>query len=65
MSRLTILKLYKDILRYGQNLRFTDKNYFRYRIRKAFKDNKDLIDETAIDFQLKKGLKFLEAQRVV
>lgn len=53
MSRNTVLKLYKDILRYGQNLKFTDKKYFRYRIREAFKTNKNLTDETTIDFHLK------------
>lgn len=52
MSRHAVLRLYKNILRYGQHLRFTDKEYFRYRVRKAFKDNKSLTDEAAIDFQL-------------
>ncbi|XP_018362961.1 PREDICTED: uncharacterized protein LOC108761107 [Trachymyrmex cornetzi] len=64
MSR-QVLKLYKDILRYGQTLRFTNKKYFRYRIQTAFKTNKDLSDETAINFQLQKGMKFLEAKKVV
>lgn len=53
MSRQSILKLYKDILRYGETLRFTNKGYFRHRIRVAFKDNKDLTDEAMVDFQLK------------
>lgn len=65
MSRQAILKLYKDILRYGETLKFTNKGYFRHRIRVAFKNNKDLNDKTIIDFQLKKGMKFLEAKRVV
>ncbi|XP_011698660.1 PREDICTED: uncharacterized protein LOC105456386 [Wasmannia auropunctata] len=65
MSRQAVLKLYKGILKYGETLRFTNKKYFRYRIRIAFKTNKDLSDETAIDFQLKKGMKFLEARKVV
>ncbi|KYQ54498.1 hypothetical protein ALC60_06645 [Trachymyrmex zeteki] len=52
MSRQVVLKLYKDILKYGETLRFTNKKYFRYRIRTAFKTNKDLSDETAINFQL-------------
>lgn len=50
--RNTVLKLYKDLLRYGENLKYTDKEYFRFRIRKNFKQNKDLIDQTEIDFQL-------------
>ncbi|XP_050465363.1 uncharacterized protein LOC126858808 isoform X1 [Cataglyphis hispanica] len=65
MNRLTILKLYKDILRYGETLKFTNKGYFRHRVRVAFKDNKNLTDEAMIDFQLKKGMKFLEAKKVI
>lgn len=65
MNRNAVLKLYKDILRYGQNLKFTDKKYFRYRIREAFKTNKNLTDEGAIDFHFKKGLKLLEVQKVI
>jgi len=53
MSRQTVLKLYKNILRYGETLRFTDKKYFIHRIRTAFKDNKNLTNEETIDFQLK------------
>ncbi|KYN40311.1 hypothetical protein ALC56_05256 [Trachymyrmex septentrionalis] len=56
MSRQVVLKLYKDILRYGETLKFTNKKYFRYRIRTAFITNKDLSDETAINFQLQKML---------
>ncbi|XP_011062850.1 PREDICTED: uncharacterized protein LOC105151063 [Acromyrmex echinatior] len=65
MNRQVVLKLYKDILRYGETLRFTNKKYFRYRIQTAFRTNKDLSDETAINFQLQKGMKFLEAKKVV
>ncbi|XP_039302127.1 uncharacterized protein LOC105206421 [Solenopsis invicta] len=65
MSQQAILKLYKGILRYGETLKFTNKKYFRYRIRTTFKNNKNLSDETAINFQLKKGMKFLEARKVI
>ncbi|KAL0109443.1 hypothetical protein PUN28_014485 [Cardiocondyla obscurior] len=64
MSRQAILKLYKDALRYGETLKFTDKKYFRYRIRTSFRNNKELSDEAEIDFHFK-GLKLLEAKRVV
>ncbi|CAL7941651.1 unnamed protein product [Xylocopa violacea] len=60
-----VLKLYKDLLRYGENLKYTDKTYFRRRIRQSFKKNKDLVDQTEINFQFQKGQKFLENQRVV
>lgn len=49
--RQVILKLYKDLLRYGEKLKFTDKEYFRYRVRKNFKQNKHLSDQTEINFQ--------------
>lgn len=63
--RNTVLKLYKDLLRYGENLKYTDKEYFRFRIRKNFKQNKHLIDQTEIEFQLQKGKKLLQNQRIV
>lgn len=53
MTRSAILRLYKDLLRYGESLKFTDKDYFRRSIRKSFKNNKNLIDEASIDFQFK------------
>lgn len=65
MSRQAVLKLYKDILRYGETLRYTNKKYFRSRIQTAFRNNRGLSDEAAIDFQLKKGMKLLEAKKVV
>lgn len=51
--RNAILKLYKDLLRYGEELRFTDKKYYRQRIREEFKQNKTLTEVADIDFQLK------------
>lgn len=45
-----ILKLYKDLLRYSEELSFTDKNYYRQRIKKEFKKNKDLQDENEISY---------------
>lgn len=56
--RHTILRLYRDLLRYGENLKYTDKDYFRYRIRKGFKENKSIIDQNAIDFQLQVKIHF-------
>ncbi|XP_076244103.1 mitochondrial ribosome and complex I assembly factor AltMIEF1-like [Calliopsis andreniformis] len=64
MRQIT-LKLYKDLLRYGQNLKYTDQNYFQRRIRNSFKENKSLTNQTEIEFQLQKGQKLLENQRVV
>ncbi|KOC62565.1 hypothetical protein WH47_04226 [Habropoda laboriosa] len=50
--RQKVLKLYKDLLRYGENLKYTDKEYFQQRIRKSFKQNRHLISETEINFHL-------------
>lgn len=63
--RQIILKLYKDLLRYGANLKYTEKTYFAKRIRKSFKENKNLTDRAEIDFQLQKGRKLLQDRRVV
>lgn len=46
-----ILKLYKNLLRYGEQLKLTDKQYFSKRIKKEFKTNKDITDETEISFK--------------
>lgn len=63
--RQAILRLYKDLLRYGENLKYTDKAYFRKRIRTNFKENKDLTDQKQIELQLQKGQILLQQQRVV
>ncbi|XP_076375217.1 mitochondrial ribosome and complex I assembly factor AltMIEF1 [Megalopta genalis] len=60
-----VLKLYRDLLRYGVNLKYTDKQYFRHRIRKSFKENKQLTDKEEIDFHLQKGRELLIKQRVL
>lgn len=52
-SALEVKKLYKEILRYGQKLQYTDKEYFFQRIKKEFKTNKALDDETQINFNYK------------
>lgn len=46
-----ILKLYKNLLRYGEQLKLTDKQYFAKRIKKEFKTNKGITDETEISFK--------------
>ncbi|XP_076632824.1 mitochondrial ribosome and complex I assembly factor AltMIEF1-like [Colletes latitarsis] len=63
--RQIVLKLYKDLLRYGENLKYTETKYFKSRIRRGFKENKRLTDEAEIDFQLQKGQKVLQDQRVI
>ncbi|XP_055324369.1 MIEF1 upstream open reading frame protein [Sitodiplosis mosellana] len=60
-----VLQLYRKLLRYGQELKFTDQTYFRKRIRKEFRLNKDLQSSADIEFNIKKGEALLERKRVV
>lgn len=48
-----ILRLYRDLLRYGQELKYTNKNYFYKRIKTEFKRNKDLSNFEEIEFNYK------------
>lgn len=48
IQTIRILKLYKDLIRYGEQLTLTDKTYYRERIRKEFKNNKYLQNESEI-----------------
>lgn len=60
-----VLQLYKNLLRYGQNLKYTDTLFFQSRIREIFRRNQNLTDEAGIKFQVEKGLKFLQERRVI
>ncbi|XP_064210745.1 mitochondrial ribosome and complex I assembly factor AltMIEF1 [Tribolium castaneum] len=64
VTKIQILKLYKDLLRYGQNLKFTDKDYFHKRIRREFRKNRDLTDESAISFNFERGIVLLVRRAV-
>ncbi|XP_053983573.1 uncharacterized protein LOC128878922 [Hylaeus volcanicus] len=63
--RQTILKLYKDLLRYGDTLKYTETKYYKNKIRSSFKENKCLTNQADIDFQIQKGNKLLEYRRIV
>jgi hypothetical protein len=45
-----VLQLYRDLLRYGRQLQFTDKDYFARRIRKEFKKAKNIENAEDINF---------------
>ncbi|KAK5644874.1 hypothetical protein RI129_006174 [Pyrocoelia pectoralis] len=60
-----ILKLYKNLLRYGQELQYTDKHYFCKRIKNEFQQNRSLTDITEIQFNYKRGVSLLEKKTVV
>ncbi|KDR08761.1 hypothetical protein L798_01572 [Zootermopsis nevadensis] len=60
-----ILRLYRDLLRYGRQLQFTDKNYFARRIREEFKQAKNTEKVEDINFYFQRGLALLKNKRVV
>lgn len=52
-SAREILQLYRNLLRYGKQLKHTDRKYFQKRVREEFNQNKDLTHETDIQFNFK------------
>lgn len=52
--RTKVLQLYKQLMRYGESLEFTDKKYFRYRIRKGFRENQNISvdDKKTLNFYI-------------
>ena len=56
MSNFYALRLYREILRKGKQLRLTDKEYFRRTVRKDFEKHKYLEDKKEIEFQIKVGI---------
>lgn len=47
------LQLYRRLLRYGQNLQLTDQTYYLRRVKKEFRQNRQLTDPAVIEFSLK------------
>ena len=62
-SRSTALSLYRQLLRYGQTLRLTDKQYFSQRIRSEYEKNRNLSDSTLIYKQIIRGEELLKRNR--
>ena len=58
MSNFHALRLYREILRKGKQLRLTNKEYFRRTVRKDFEKHKHLEDKKEIEFQIKVEFKF-------
>lgn len=53
-----IIRLYRDLLRYGNQLKFTDKNFFKNRVREEFRTNQSLNSATDIEFYFKVSFSF-------
>lgn len=60
-TRIQILKLYKHLVRYSNNLQFTDKKYFMKKVRTEFKEGKSLENPKDIEFAFK--VRIFENQR--
>ncbi|XP_034257065.1 MIEF1 upstream open reading frame protein [Thrips palmi] len=65
ISTNQVLGLYRNLLRYGQQLKFTDQNYFKERVREEFRTNRNVTSEDKIEFFYKKGKSLLERKRIV
>lgn len=53
-----ILRLYKDLLRYGQQLKYTDQHYFINWIQREFRENKVLGSPEKILFSIQVNFPF-------
>uniref|UniRef100_A0A1L8D855 Complex 1 LYR protein domain-containing protein n=1 Tax=Nyssomyia neivai TaxID=330878 RepID=A0A1L8D855_9DIPT len=60
-----VLNLYRKLLRYGKELKLTDKEYFKQRIKTEFERNRELSSPEDILFNYKKGQIVLKNKRVV
>lgn len=65
LNKTTVLRLYKDLLRYSSRLQFTDKSYYLKRVRTEFRSNQSLSKSEDIQFYYNKGVAFLSCQRLV
>jgi len=62
---LEALSLYRSLLRYSRGLTFTDKAFFRRRIRSEFEANRNLSGKSQVELQLKRARAVLERKAVV
>lgn len=53
-----VLRLYRDLLRYGKQLKFTDVKYYNRRIRTEFHENKTLESAEDIEFNFQVSFTF-------
>lgn len=57
--------LYKQLVRYGQNLKFTDKKFYFRRIRSEFENTRSITDPKLIQLKTDQGHSFLKKQALV
>lgn len=49
LNKSVILRLYRDLIKYGQQLKYTDKAYYKEYIRNQFVKYRDLKEEKDIE----------------
>ena len=64
-SRSAVLTAYRTCLRKGRKLKFTDKDYYFYRIKKEFRNGKDVTDIKEKEFRLEKAKEFIRKDAIV
>lgn len=65
ITRIEVLRLYKNLVLYSKSLTLTDSVYFKKRITSEFKRNKSLTDSKDISFAYEKGAALLRKGSVV
>lgn len=61
-SSQKVLQLYRQILKEGRSLKYTDYEFFRRSIRRDFERQKDEVEAKVIQEQYEKGIYFLETK---
>ncbi|XP_058460994.1 mitochondrial ribosome and complex I assembly factor AltMIEF1 [Malaya genurostris] len=64
-SKRLILRLYRDLHRYGSQLQFTNREYFLQRVRREFDKNRAVNDPKEFEFCYKRGRAILDQARIV
>jgi len=57
--------LYKQLMRYGQNLKYTDKAFYFRRIRSEFENTRSITDPKIIKLKLDQGHSFLKKEALI
>lgn len=52
-SKQQVLRLYKHLIRYGNQLQLTDKSYFLGRVRREFRESRKETEIHKIEFNFK------------
>ena len=61
--RSAALSLYRQLMRYSQNLQLTDQGYFSRRIRLEFQKNRNIKDADLIEKEIARGGEILKKNR--